>query len=146
MASNQRIKGQEATITITRGGTLEDTLSDIFNFNVQFEGEIKKKGYLGEKTDRTDDVYRGVKGDFEMHTHTQDWLRFWTAIADRMKRNTPDLVINISVDLLYPNLDNPTIFLPDVKFGELGVGLPDRTEYVGKKIAFACDDYDLTLS
>ena len=111
-----------------------------------FEGEIKKKGYLGEKTDRTDDVYRGVKGEFSMHSHSEDWLRFWTAVVDRMKRNTPDLVINISLDLLYPNLDNPTIFLPDAKFGELGLTLPDRTEYVTKKIPFACNDYDLTLT
>lgn len=146
MASNQRIKGQEATITITRGGVLENTLTDIFDFSMEFEGEIKRKGYLGEKTDRTDDVYRGVKGEFSMHSHTQDWLRFWTAVVSRMKRQVPDLVINISVTLLYPNLDNPVIFVPNAKFGELGLTMPDRVEYIAKKLPFAADDYDLTLT
>jgi hypothetical protein len=143
--SSQRIKGQEATIIIVRGGVVEDSLTDVHNMTFEFESEIKSKGYLGEKTDRKDDVFRGVKGDLEFHTHTQDWLRFVVAYIDRQKRNTPDLVINITADLLYPNLDNPTIFLPDVKFGPLNVGLPDRVEYVNKKVSYSCDDFDLNL-
>src|SRR5262252_7137116 len=109
MTTAQRIKGQEATIIITRGGVTEDTLTDIHNFNAEFQGEIKTQGYLGEKTNRNDDVYNGVKLDFEMHSHSQDWLAFMMAIHDRMKRNNPTLVINITADLLYPDLDNPTV-------------------------------------
>lgn len=146
MSSSQRVKGQEVTITITRGGVLEESLTDIHSLNLGFESEIKSKGYLGEKTDRKDDVYRGVKFDFEFHSHTQDWLTFVTALIDRQKRNTPDLVINISCTLEYPNLDNPTIFIPDAKFGPIDVNIADRTEYVNKKFAGAADDYDLTLS
>jgi hypothetical protein len=142
----QRIKGQEATIIITRDDVVEDTLTDIHNFNVEFEGEIKSQGYLGEKTNRKDDVFNGVKCDFEMHTHTQDWLRFLIAIHDRMKRNDPTLVVNITCDLLYPNLDNPSIFVPDAKFGPAPFGLAGRTEYGNVKIQGEADDYDVQFS
>ena len=142
----QRVKGQEASIIIVSGGVQQDTLTDIHNFNIEFEGEIKSQGYLGEKTNRKDDVYNGVKFDFEMHSHSQDWLSFVIAIHDRMKRNNPTLVVNLTVSLLYPNLDNPSIFLPDAKFGPLPVGLPGRVEYVNKKVQGECDDYDVQLS
>ena len=142
----QRVKGQEATIIITRGGQTEDTLTDIHNFNIEFEGEIKSQGYLGEKTNRKDDVFNGVKFDFEMHTHTQDWLSFVMAIHDRMKRNNPTLVINITCSLLYPNLDNPDIFVPDAKFGPFPMGIAGRTEYKNLKIQGEADDYDVQLS
>lgn len=146
MTTAQRIKGQEATIIITSDSIVQDTLTDIHNFNVEFEGEIKSQGYLGEKTDRKDDVYHGVKFDFEMHTHTQDWLRFLVAVHDRMKRIDPTLVVNITCDLLYPNLDNPSLFIPDAKFGPTPLGVAGRTEYANVKIQGEADDYDVQFS
>jgi hypothetical protein len=142
----QRIKGQEATVIITRGGQTEDTLNAIKNLNVEFQGEIKSQGYLGEKTNRQDDVFNGVKFDYEIDTSSQDWLNFVVAIHDRMKRNNPTLVINVTASLLYPNLDNPDIFLPDAKFGPIGMTIGGRTDYIGKKFQGACDDYDVQLS
>ena len=142
----QRVKGQEATIIITRAGVVEDTLTDIHNFGLTFKGELKRQGYLGEKTDRTDDVFHGVDFDFEMHTHTEDWLKFVTALINRQKRNDPTLVINIAVSLLYPDQDNPDIFIPDAKFGEIPMTIPNRADYVNVKYQGGADDYDLQLT
>jgi len=142
----QRLKGQEIELVITSGGVLQDTLTDIHNFNVEFESEIKSQGYLGEKTNRKDDVYNGVKFDFEMHTHSQDWLRLIIAIHDRQKRNTPNLVINIGAVLFYPNGDEPSIYIPDAKFGPQAVSTPSRTDYANKKLSGEADDFSLQLS
>jgi hypothetical protein len=142
----QRVKGQEVAILITRGGVLENTLVDIHNFNWEFNSEVKIQGYLGEKNDRTDDVYHHTKFDYEMHTHTQDWLRFVVAVHDRQKRNTPNLVINISAVLEYPGGDQPVLFLPDCKFGPIAIANPQRADYTNKKWQGACDDYDLQFS
>lgn len=142
----QRIKGQETAIIITRQGVVENTLVDIHNFDLEFTSEIKTQGYLGQKTDLNDDVYHGVKFNFELHTYTQDWLRFVVALHDRQKRNNPSLVINLSTVLFYPGGDEPQIFLPDAKFGAIPMTIPDRVSYINKKFTGACDDYDLQLS
>src|SRR3974390_544315 len=138
-----RIRGQETEIVITRAGVLETTLDNIHSFTLDIDSEILEAAYLGQKTKLHDDIFNGVKGDFEFHSHSQDWLRLALALVDRQKRNTPDLVINITTVLLYPNLDNPRIFIPDAKFGQLGIGIPAREQYVNKKLAYAADDFDV---
>jgi hypothetical protein len=140
-----RIRGQETSIVVTRGGILETTFDNIHSFNVELESEILEASYLGMKTKLHDDIFNGVKGDFEMHTHSEDWLRFVLAVIDRQKRNTPDLVVNITTVLFYPNLDNPQIFIPDVKFGPVAIGIAGREQYVNKKLTYAADDFDVTL-
>jgi hypothetical protein len=141
-----RIRGQETQIVLTRGGVLETTFDNIHSLNVELESEILEASYLGMKTKLHDDIFHGVKGDFEWHSHSQDWLRWALALMDRQKRNTPALVFNITTVLFYPNFDNPQIFIPDVKFGPLGVGFPNREAYVNKKISYAADDWDVQLS
>jgi len=140
-----RLRGQESSIIITRGGVVENTLDNIHSFNAELSSEILEASYLGEKHKRHDDIFLGVKGDFEFHSHSEDWLIFALAVIDRQKRNTPDLVINITTVLFYPNLDNPQLYFPDVKFGPLGIGFPNREAYVNKKISWACDDLDIAL-
>lgn len=142
----QRIKGQEVEVVITSGGAIQDTLTDIHNFNVEFESEVKSQGYLGEKTNRKDDIYNGTKFDFEMHTHSQDWLRFIITIHDRQKRNTPNVIINIGAVLFYPNGDEPQIFIPDAKFGPQAVSTASRGDYTNKKIQGECDDMSVSFS
>ena len=143
---SQRVKGQESAIIITQNGVVQNTLTDIHNFDIEFASEIKTVGYLGQKTDTNDDVYHGVKFNFEMHTYTQDWLRFLVALHDRQKRNRPNLVFNIAVVLFYPGGDEPQIFVPDAKFGSVNMTIPARADYVNKKLTGAADDYDLALS
>ncbi len=146
MAQTERIKGQETTLIITSGGAVQATLVDVHSLTVTFQSEVKKMGYLGQKNDLTDDVFRCVDFEFEFHSYTQDWLRFLVALHDRQKRNNPSLVINLATVLFYPGGDEPQLFLPDCKFGPVAVGFPNRTEYVNKKLSGSCDDYDLALS
>jgi hypothetical protein len=142
----QRIKGQESAIIITSGGVVQNTLVDIHNFGVTFQSEVKKMGYLGQKTDLTDDVFHCVDFDFELHTYTQDWLSFLVAVHDRQKRNNPGLVINLATVLEYPGGDEPQLFLPDAKFGATNASFPKRDDYINKKWTGSVDDYDLSLS
>jgi hypothetical protein len=142
----QRVKGQEATIIVTRGGVLETSLDKFLNFNAEFESEVKSVGYLGEKTNRKDDIFNGVKFDGELHTDKQDWLRFLVAVHDRQKRNTPNLVINVTAVLEYPGGDDPQIYFPDAKFGATPVDIGSRGDYVKKKLQGECDDYNLQLT
>lgn len=140
----QRIKGQEVQVIITRGGALEDTLTDIQNLTVEAEFEIKSQGYLGEPTNRKDEIFNGVKFDLDAHLHSQDYLKFLKAVRDRAQRKTPDLVINISAVLNFPNGDTPSILIPDAKFGAQPLSVSARGDYVKVKMQGEADDYQIT--
>lgn len=142
---SQRIRGQEVQVLITRAGSLEDSLTEIQNFNFEAEFEIKSQGYLGEKTNRKDDIYNGVKGDMELHLHSQAWFSFLNAVKDRAARVTPDLVINIVAVCNFPDGTTPSVLFPDVKFGAMPVAISSRGDYVKVKMAFEGDDFDVQL-
>jgi hypothetical protein len=142
----QRIRGQEVSVLIVRDGALEAELTDIQNFNLEIQTEIKSQGYLGEKSARKDDIFNGVKGDMELHLHSQDWFQFLNAVLDRAKRNTPDLVFNVSAVLFFPNGETPTITIPDVKFGPFPHNVPERGDYVKVKLDFEAEDFKVELT
>ena len=142
----QRIKGQEVTITIVSGGTVEDSLTEILNFNVEPLLETKEQGYLGETTNRSDDIYNGCRFDLELHLHNQDWLKFQKKIIDRARRLTPDVEFVISATLLFPNGESPVVTLPDCKFGSTPMNITSRGDYVKVKLQGRCDDFDPQLS
>ena len=143
---SQRLKGQETSILITQGGQLQSTLSDIQNFGMEAEFELISKGYLGEKTNRKDEIYNGCKFDMELHIHTQDWFTFQLAIKNRAQRNTPDVVFNITTVLQFPNGQTPTILIPDCFFGAHPMKIGSRGEYVSLKLEGEAEDFNPTLS
>lgn len=142
----QRIKGQEVSILVVTDGVLEAELTDIRNFEYESQLEIKSMGYLGEKGNRKDDVFNGVKGSFEMHLHAQDWWAFKQKIIDRAQRKTPDTIFNISGVFAFPNGETPTVTLPDVKFGPIPTNVPERGDYVNVKLEFECETEDVQAS
>lgn len=142
----QRLKGQEVSINVMAGGVLEDTITAIQNFNVEDEFEILSQGYLGETTDRKDMVFKGVKGDFELHIATQDFLKLTQKIKDKARRVTPDVEFNLTATLNFPNGDTPTITFPDVAWGPIGKNTSSRSDYVKCKMQWACSDDDTQLS
>lgn len=139
----QRIKGQEITISVVRGGVLEASFTDIKNFNITVKSEVKKQGYLGEKGSRTDDVFDSVDFDFEMHVHNTEWTKFVTAVQQRQKRQLPDLEINIAGTFFYPNFETQAWIMANAKFGDVPIGISDRKEYVNVKLSGSCDDFQL---
>lgn len=142
----QRIKGQEVSILIVQDSVLQDTLTDIQNFNGSLELEIKSVGYLGEKSNRKDEIFNGCKFDMSLHLHTQDWFNFQLSIVNRAKRITPDTVFNISGVFSFPNGDTPVMLFPDCHFGEQPLAVNSRGDYVQVKLSGESDDYDMQLS
>lgn len=142
----QRIKGQEVSILITTDGSLEDTLTDIQNFNLEPEFEVKTQGYLGEKTNRKDEIYNGVKFDFELHLHKQDWFVFQKRIKDRAQRITPDTQFNITGVFSFPNGETPTLIIPDAFFNSQPLSISSRGDYVKVKLQGEAEDFDVVTS
>lgn len=143
---SQRLKGQEVTVIITRDGNLESELTDILSFNITLKSEVLSQGFLGEKFDRYDDIYKGCDFDLEMHTHSQDWIPFCKALLDRQQRKVPNLVFNIVATLNYPSGETPTVTLPDVKFGPVPINIGGRADYAKHKFEGSTSEADLQTS
>lgn len=143
---SQRIRGQEISVLITRDSTLEDTLTDIQNFSLETQFEIKSQGYLGEKTNRKDFIFNGGKFDMLLHLHKQDWFFFWKAALDKAQRNTPDVIFNITGVFSFPNGETPTLLLPDCMFGPMPMNVPARGDYVSVKVEGEVENIQVTTS
>lgn len=141
MSAPQRVKGQEVSVLITRATELEDTLTDVTDFECEPKLEIKEQGYLGEKTNRHDMIFNGGKGSFTLHLHTDAWFAFLQSIIDKAQRITPDVVFNITAVLEFPNGDTPSVLLSDVHFGATPMDVKSRGDYVSVKLEFACDNW-----
>ena len=143
---SQRIKGQEVSVLVVRDSVLEDTFSAIKDFEIDTQFETKSVGFLGEKTNRKDYIFNGGKFSFTLQLHKQDYFNFWKSAVAKAKRETPDVIFNITSVLSFPNGDTPTILLADVVFGPLPLKAPARGDYVDVKVEGECEEITVTLS
>ncbi len=137
---SQRIKGQEVSIMVTRDGQLENELTDITQCDFTYKFEKKEQGYLGEKTNRHDDIFMGIDGTVTLHIHSGDVFDFIQGIKDRAQRVTPDLVFNISGIFFFPDGEVRTLTVADVKFGPVPISTNSRGDYVEVKFDYSADD------
>jgi hypothetical protein len=135
----QRIKGQEVICQIVADGQLEDEITAIVDFNDSTDLEIIAKGYLGEKTNRQDDILNGYSGSLTFHLQTQNWYTLKAKIEARAKREQPDLQFNFAKTLFFPNGDTPTVTFADVKFGKIDEKAGSRADYLSVTIPWATD-------
>jgi len=143
---SQRLKGQEVSVLLTRDGTLEETLTNVQNFNLTAQFEVKSMGYLGEKTNRKDYIFNGGKFDLELHLHKQDYFKYFVALIDKAQRNTPDVIFNITGVFSFPNGETPTLLLADCVFGDTPLNVSARGDYVKVKLEGEVETITVTTS
>jgi hypothetical protein len=125
----QRIKGQDVDVQIIQAGRVLTTLYNIKSFDFAYELEIKKEGYLGQKTDKRDSVFNGISGKMEIHPENQAVLVFMEAVRAKAENRTPGVQFNIKATLNFPGGDRPRIVIPDVEWGQIPFSFSGRTEY-----------------
>lgn len=141
--ADQRIKGQEIEILLIVGGVVQDTITDIRSFEVAAKLAMTEEGYLGEKTNRYDEVFNGMRGRIELHFENKDVFDLLTSIVDRAKRRTPGTKINVKATLNFPNGDRPRFLISDVSFGEIPFNFAGRSEYGTMGLEFQAEDFDV---
>lgn len=139
--SIQRIKGQETELTVILNGQPQRALTAIQSFEMTPMLETTSEGYLGETTERKDEIFKGVSGRFEAHMASGDIFRLEQAIIDRATRRTPGTVVNLKTTLRFPNGDRIRILIPDVKIGSPSTRAGSRADYVSKSIEFVAETY-----
>lgn len=110
---------------------------------MSFQFELQREGYLGETTDRRDEVNRGVRGRMEVHFEDRAILDMIQRILDRAARREPGLVININATLNFPNGTRVPIQIPNAFFGEAPMSFGSRTDYGTVGLEFEAADHQL---
>lgn len=138
-----RIKGQEIEVLLILNGVLQDTITDVRSFEVAAKLETKEEGYLGEKTNRYDEIFNGVRGRMELHFENKDVFDLIESIIDRAKRRTPGTQINIKATLNFPNGDRPRVIISDAFFGEIPISFGSRGDYGTVSLDFQAEDVNI---
>lgn len=138
--SDQRIKGQEVEVLLLVDGKVQDTITDVRSFEVAAKLEIKEEGYLGEKTNRYDEIFNGVRGRVEFHFENADVFKLLKSIIDRAKRRTPGTQINVKATLNFPNGERPRVVISNVFFGEIPINFAGRGDYGTLGLEFQAED------
>lgn len=137
----QRIKGQEVEVLLVVDGEVQSTLTDIQSFDLNLEFESSEEGYLGEKANRYDEVYKGVSGSIEMHNSSPDTFVFFEKIKDRAQRKSPGTVVNVKASLAYPSGVRRRVIVQDVFFDPMGISFGGRTEFGTTKLDFKSSEF-----
>ncbi len=138
-----RLKGQEVEVILIVDGTVQDTITDVRSFEIAAKLEIKEEGYLGEKTNRYDEIFNGMRGRIEFHFENDDIFGLITSVVDRAKRRVPGVQINIKATFNFPNGDRPRVLVPNVSFGEIPINFGSRGDYGTMGLEFAAEDFQV---
>ena len=84
----QRIKGQEVSVVFVGPNGTEDAFAAVQSFEATTQMEILTEGYLGETSNRRDDIFNGLTGNVEMHIQSNDYAAFWKRVKDRARSAT----------------------------------------------------------
>jgi hypothetical protein len=127
----QRVKGLETKLTVVGPSGIEEGLADVRSFEMSWERTVTEEGYLGEASDRYDDVYKGVSFRFEIHMESADYFAFVERVNARSQRRTSSTeIFNVLTTLEFPNGDRPRVNIQDCFFGTLPLNVGGREEYV----------------
>lgn len=138
---SQRIKGQETSVVFTGPNGVEDTFKAIISFDATQMQEILSEGYLGETSNRRDDIFNGYSGELEMHLESSVYVAFAERVKDRAQRRSPASgQFNVTGVYNFPNGQRIRWIFIDVFFGDLPLSTGGRGEYVSAKVSFECQD------
>jgi hypothetical protein len=127
--ADQRIKGQEVQALLIVDGEVKDTITDIRSFEVELQTEILREGYLGETTDRRDEVFKGVRGRIELHFENQDVFDLFQQVVNRARRRQPGTTINVKASLNFPNGQRKLVIVENIFFGPIPMAFANRADY-----------------
>lgn len=138
--AEQRIKGQEVQVLLVVNGEVKDTITEVQNCEFVRELETTEEGYLGEKSNRYDEFYKGYSGNMDLHFSTPDVFDLMQSIQDRAQRRAPGTQINIKATLEFPSGLRRRLLFQNAFFEGMPMSFGGRTEYGTIKLSFKGSD------
>lgn len=138
--ADPRLKGQEIELQFIKDGSVQEAIQNIGSFNWTEKLEKKEDGFLGETTNRYDDIYNGCDLDFEMQISNGLWVDVQAAIIARARRESPATEFNLVVSQFYANGDTVVLTFKDLRFGAQPQSTGSRADFVKIKIDASCSE------
>lgn len=137
----QRIMGQDVIVTPFINDIPQQAITDVRNFEVAVQVEVVREGYLGQFTDRRDDIYRGIRGSYEIHFSSRAALDMVVSITNRARRVGANVQIITQAALVFPNGDSPIIVTTDCFFNEIPLAFGSRGDFGNIRFDWEADDF-----
>jgi hypothetical protein len=131
-----RLRGQEVSVQVVRDGALLADINDVKSFEVEFQLEIMSEGYVGEFTDRRDDIFKGVSGKIELHIENGAPFDLINEIVLRAQRRVASAQFNVQATVSLANGQRRRLVINDLFFGAVPVTVASRTDYVTYSLTF----------
>jgi hypothetical protein len=131
-----RLRGQEVSVQIVRDSALITEITDVKSFEVEFQLEVMSEGYIGEFTDRRDDIFKGITGKIEFHIENGAPFDLVNEIVLRAQRRTPGAQFNVQSTVRLANGQRKRLVINDLFFGSVPFNVASRTDYVTYSLTF----------
>jgi hypothetical protein len=131
-----RLRGQEVSVQVVQNGALLADISDVKSFEVEFQLDVMAEGYLGEFTDRRDDMFKGITGKIEFHIENGAPFDLVNAIVQRAQRRVPGTQFNVQSTVRLANGQRKRIVINDLYFGSVPFNVASRSDYVTYSLSF----------
>jgi hypothetical protein len=125
-----RVRGQEVSVQVVQNGKIVAELTDVKSFDVEFQMDVMKEGYLGEFTDRRDDMFKGISGKIEFHIENNAPFDFINAIVQRGQSRVKGTQFNVQSTINLPNGQVKRLLVNDIFFSNVPVNVSGRSDYV----------------
>jgi len=125
-----RVRGQEVSVQVVQNGRIVAELTDVKSFDVEFQMDVMKEGYLGEFTDRRDDMFKGISGKIEFHIENNAPFDFINAIVQRSQSRVKGTQFNVQSSINLPNGQVKRLLVNDIFFSNVPVNVSGRSDYV----------------
>ncbi|MFW6087402.1 MAG: hypothetical protein ACODAG_09365 [Myxococcota bacterium] len=136
-----RIKGQETQVIFSGPAGQEEAFTAVQSWEGEIQLEILSEGYIGEKTNRRDEIFNGMRGRCEVHLEDASYFAFAQRVKDRAQRRAPAAgQFNVVTTYTFPDGDRARVLHEDVHFGALPTSAGGRGEYVTATIEWECAD------
>lgn len=125
-----RVRGQEVSVQVVQNGKIVAELTDVKSFDVEFQLDVMKEGYLGEFTDRRDDMFKGISGKIEFHIENNAPFDFINAVVQRSQSRVKGTQFNVQSTINLPNGQVKRLLVNDIFFSNIPVNVSGRSDYV----------------
>jgi hypothetical protein len=136
----ERLKGQETILRFIKDGAVQEELVDIQSFEVDDDMALLSEGYVGETTQRKDDIFNGCSGSCSLHVENATYVNFFGAIVNRARRKTPMFKVDAITVFSFPDGNSSKKLYADIRFGPIKTSVGSREGYVSVSFDFGCSE------
>lgn len=139
--SATRFIGQDTELLISVDGKPLSNITAIASHEFTIKINMIEKGYVGEQSDRLDEVFKGIGGTFEAHDSDGSVLEFAMTIMQRAKRRiAPIPKVTVKTVITFPeNGRRALVTMPDCKFSDIPVSIGGREEHGSFRFAYGAE-------